>query len=153
MESSGLSTTVFHTMDTSGTMEHCHRSELVSRQFISQELWNILSRSGFVLGRLNYFMRGPQYIAYLSRFWHVFNFSYLLHQFLCCHLYFFCDHAVAVFFFFLTSTNMALLSAALHSNAADYVLRRFILFYFFYSPFVLRNYSTDSHKIFRNCVF
>ena len=24
---------------------------------------------------------------------------------------------------------------------------------FFNSPFVLRNYSTDSHKIFRNCVF
>ena len=48
------------------------------------------------------------------------------------------------------------LSAALRSNAADYVLRRFIFFYFFlffYSPFVLRNYSTDSHKIFRNCVF
>ena len=41
--------------------------------------------------------------------------------------------------------------------AADYVLLRFIfLFYFlffFYSPFVLRNYPTDSHKIFRNCVF
>ena len=50
------------------------------------------------------------------------------------------------------------LSAALRSNAADYVLRRFIYLFFiyffiFYSPFVLRNYSTDSHKIFRNCVF
>ena len=29
----------------------------------------------------------------------------------------------------------------------------FIFFLYFYSPFVLRNYSTDSHKIFRNCVF
>ena len=29
----------------------------------------------------------------------------------------------------------------------------FFLFIFFYSPFVLKNYSTDSHKIFRNCVF
>ena len=28
-----------------------------------------------------------------------------------------------------------------------------VFFIFFYSPFVLRNYSTDSHKIFRNCVF
>ena len=30
-----------------------------------------------------------------------------------------------------------------------------IIFYlclFFYSPFVLRNYSTDSHQIFRDCV-
>ena len=26
-------------------------------------------------------------------------------------------------------------------------------FFFFYSTLVLRNYSTDSHKIFRNCVF
>ena len=26
-------------------------------------------------------------------------------------------------------------------------------YFFFYSPFVLRNYSTDSHQIFRNCVF
>ena len=45
------------------------------------------------------------------------------------------------------------LSAALRSNAADYVLPRFIFFIFFYLPFVLRNYSTDSHKILRNCVF
>ena len=58
-----------------------------------------------------------------------------------------------------TQAFMFFLSAALRSNAADYVLRRFILFFyffhlfFFYSPFVLRNYSTDSHKIFRNCVF
>ena len=47
-------------------------------------------------------------------------------------------------------------SAALRINAADYVLRRFIFFIFFfifYSPFVLRNYPTDSHQIFRNCVF
>ena len=29
----------------------------------------------------------------------------------------------------------------------------FYLFNFFYSPFVLRNYPTDSHQIFRNCVF
>ena len=43
------------------------------------------------------------------------------------------------------------LSAPLRSNGADYVLLRFILF--FYSTFVLRNYPTDSHKIFRNCVF
>ena len=29
----------------------------------------------------------------------------------------------------------------------------FLFFLFFYSTFVLRNYSTDSHQIFRNCVF
>jgi hypothetical protein len=29
----------------------------------------------------------------------------------------------------------------------------FLFFLFFYSPFVLRNYPTDSHQIFRNCVF
>ena len=29
----------------------------------------------------------------------------------------------------------------------------FFYFIFFYSTLVLRNYSTDSHKIFRNCVF
>ena len=29
----------------------------------------------------------------------------------------------------------------------------FLFFFIFYSPFVLRNYSTDSHKIFRNYVF
>ena len=47
-----------------------------------------------------------------------------------------------------------LLSAALRSNAADYVLPLFIfLFLFFYSTLVLRNYRTDSHQIFRNCVF
>ena len=57
-----------------------------------------------------------------------------------------------------------LLSAPLRSHGADYmiildVLHLFILifliliFLFFHSPFVLRNYSTDSHKIFRNCVF
>ena len=48
-----------------------------------------------------------------------------------------------------------LLSAALRSNAADYVLPLFIylFFYFFYSTLVLRNYRTDSHQIFRNCVF
>ena len=44
------------------------------------------------------------------------------------------------------------------ATVADYVLLLFIfifIFYFFifYSPFVLRNYSTDSHQIFRNCVF
>ena len=59
----------------------------------------------------------------------------------------------------LKNTRISLLSAALRSNAADYVLLLFILFFlffyflFFYSPFVLRNYSTDSHQIFRNCVF
>ena len=26
-----------------------------------------------------------------------------------------------------------------------------LFFVFFYSPFVLRNYSTDSHQIFRDC--
>ena len=51
-----------------------------------------------------------------------------------------------------------LLSAPLRSNGADYVLLLFIYFIylffkFFYSPFVLRNYPTDSHQIFRNCVF
>ena len=48
------------------------------------------------------------------------------------------------------------LSAALRSNVADYVLPLFIFFFFFfflYSPFVDRNYSTDSHQISRNCVF
>ena len=47
---------------------------------------------------------------------------------------------------------LASLSAPLRSNGADYVLLLFILFYFF-SSFVLRNYPTDSHQIFRNCVF
>ena len=50
-----------------------------------------------------------------------------------------------------------LLSAPLRSNGADYVLLLFILFFFnlfiFYSPFVLRNYPTDFHQIFRNCIF
>ena len=54
-------------------------------------------------------------------------------------------------------TYYNLLSAPLRSNGADYVLLLFIfIFYFllfFYSPFVLRNYPTDSHQIFRNCVF
>ena len=48
------------------------------------------------------------------------------------------------------------LSAPLRSNGADYVLLRFIfifIYLFFYSTFVLRNYSTESHQIFRNCVF
>ena len=75
----------------------------------------------------------------------------------------------------MTKLKTVLLSAALRSNAADYVLSLFILFLFyfyrqpcvatrrlcftsvylfiFYSPFVLRNYSTDFHQIFRNCVF
>ena len=45
------------------------------------------------------------------------------------------------------------ISAPVRSNAvADYVLPLFIFFIFFYSPFVLRNYSTDSHKISRDCV-
>ena len=40
------------------------------------------------------------------------------------------------------------------ATVADYVLLRFIYFLFiFYSTLVLRNYSTDSHKILRNCVF
>ena len=42
------------------------------------------------------------------------------------------------------------------TQAADYVLLWFILFFFFfffYSPFVLKNNKTDSHQIFRNCVF
>mgnify|MGYP003429850104 CR=1 FL=1 len=38
-------------------------------------------------------------------------------------------------------------------NTASAVYDLVYLFLFFYSPFVLRNYSTDSHKIFRNCVF
>ena len=48
-----------------------------------------------------------------------------------------------------------LLSAALRSNAPImfYLCLFFLFFLFFYSPFVLRNYSTDSHQIFRNCVF
>ena len=46
----------------------------------------------------------------------------------------------------------SLLSAPLRSNGADYVLLLFIFLFFlillfFYSPFVLRNYSTDSHQI------
>ena len=45
-----------------------------------------------------------------------------------------------------------LLSVPLRSNGADYFLLQFI-FIFFESPFVLRKYSTDSHQIFRNCVF
>ena len=42
--------------------------------------------------------------------------------------------------------------SAPYALRADYVLLGFILFLFLYSPFVLRNYSTDSHQIFRNCV-
>ena len=38
----------------------------------------------------------------------------------------------------------------LHTASAVYHL---VFFSFFYSPFVLGNYSTDSHQIFRNCVF
>ena len=34
-----------------------------------------------------------------------------------------------------------------------YGLFYLFLFFIFYSTFVLRNYPTDSHKIFRNCVF
>ena len=37
--------------------------------------------------------------------------------------------------------------------ATEPIMCYFCLFLFFYSPFVLRNYSTDSHQIFRNCVF
>ena len=51
---------------------------------------------------------------------------------------------------------VGLLSALLRSKGADYVLRRFIFYFFlffFYSPFVPRNYSTDFRKIFRKCVF
>ena len=41
-----------------------------------------------------------------------------------------------------------------HTASAVYDLVFFIfLFYFFYSPFVLRNYSTDCHQISRDCVF
>ena len=36
-----------------------------------------------------------------------------------------------------------------HTASAVYDL----VYYFFYSTFVLRNYPTDSYKIFRNCVF
>ena len=39
-----------------------------------------------------------------------------------------------------------------HTASAVYDLVYF-LFYFFYSTLVLRNYPTDSHQIFRNCVF
>ena len=46
-----------------------------------------------------------------------------------------------------------LLSAVLRSNAVDYVLPLFIFLFFFYSTLVLRNYRTDSHQIFRKCVF
>ena len=42
------------------------------------------------------------------------------------------------------------LSAALRSNAADYVSPVYFLKKFFYSTLVLR---TDFHQIFRNCVF
>ena len=50
--------------------------------------------------------------------------------------------------------DLTLLSAALRSNAADYVLPLFIFFIlFFYSTLVLKNYRTDFHQIFRNCVF
>ena len=45
---------------------------------------------------------------------------------------------------------VGLLSAALRSNAP--IMFCYGLF-FFYSTLVLRNYSTDSHKILRNCVF
>ena len=34
-----------------------------------------------------------------------------------------------------------------------YCLFIFFIFFIFYLPFVLRNYSTDFHQIFRNCVF
>ena len=47
--------------------------------------------------------------------------------------------------------NSGFLSAALRSNAP--IMFYVGLLFFFYSPFVLRNYSTDSHKISRNCVF
>ena len=53
-------------------------------------------------------------------------------------------------------TIRLLLSAALRSNAPImfcYGLFFFIFFIFFYSTLVLKNYSTDSHKILRNCVF
>ena len=40
------------------------------------------------------------------------------------------------------------------ATVADYVLLLFIFYFFiFYSPFVLRNYTTDFRKIFRNSVF
>ena len=39
-----------------------------------------------------------------------------------------------------------------HTASAVYHLVFFFLF-FFYSPFVLRNYPTDYHTIFRDCVF
>ena len=49
--------------------------------------------------------------------------------------------------------NLAyIIIGTLRSNGVDYVLLLFI-FLIFYSPFVLRNYSTDSRQIFRNCVF
>ena len=49
------------------------------------------------------------------------------------------------------------LSAPLRSNGCRLCFATVYLFFFyllfFYSPFVLRNYSTDSHQIFRNRVF
>ena len=65
-----------------------------------------------------------------------------------CRLHFSC------WSFYNMSSSFLLLSAPLRLNGADYVLLLFIFFIFvFYSPFVLRNYATDSHQIFRNCVF
>ena len=58
-------------------------------------------------------------------------------------------------FYYIFALPIIFLSAALRSNAADYVLPLFIFLFsfFFYSTLVLRNYQTDSHQIFRNCVF
>ena len=50
--------------------------------------------------------------------------------------------------------GVGLLSAPLRSNGGRLCFATVYFFiYFFYSPFVLRNYSTDSHQIFRNRVF
>ena len=51
------------------------------------------------------------------------------------------------------SSFFYLLSAALRSNAPIMFCYGLFIYLFFYSTFVLRNYPTDSHQIFRNSVF
>ena len=52
------------------------------------------------------------------------------------------------------SLSASLWAALRSSTHGDYVLPRFIFFiFFFYSTLVLKNYRTDFHQIFRNCVF
>ena len=59
------------------------------------------------------------------------------------------DYVLLLFIFIFSS-----LSAPLRSKGSRLCFTSVYLFiFFFYSPFVLRNYSTDYHKIFRDCVF